>query len=79
MLEAQRQYFVALRAEVQKRTGLAPERVQAEVAAMRDALLKRHATYIDRSDKPITDFESQVAQVYKELTGKEFSKKVAAG
>ena len=77
VLEAQRQYFLALRAEVQKRTGLAPERVQAEVAAMRDALLKRHATYIDRSDKPITDFESQVAQVYKELTGKEFPKKVA--
>jgi hypothetical protein len=44
---------------------------------MRDALLKRHATYIDTSAKPITDFGSQVAQVYKELTGKEFPNTVA--
>jgi cyclase len=75
VLEAQRQYFVALRAEVEKRKGLAPDRVQADVPAMRDALLKRHATYIDTSAKPIAGFESQVAQVYKELTGKEFPKK----
>jgi cyclase len=77
VLEAQRQYFVALRAEVEKRKGLAPDRVQADVAAIRDALLKRHATYLDSSEKPIASFESQVAQVYKELTGKEFSKTVA--
>ena len=75
VLEAQRQYFVALRAEVEKRKGLAPDRVQADVPAMRDALLERHATYIDTSAKPITGFESQVAQVYKELTGNEFPKK----
>jgi cyclase len=77
VIEAQRQYFVALRAEVEKRKGLAPDRMQAEVPAMRDALLKGHATYIDTSGKSITGFESQVAQVYKELTGNEFPKKVA--
>lgn len=77
VLDAQRQYFVALRGEVEKRKGLAPDRVQTDVPAMRDALLKRHATYIDTSAKSITRFESQVAQVYKELTGKEFPKKAA--
>jgi glyoxylase-like metal-dependent hydrolase (beta-lactamase superfamily II) len=77
ILERQRQYFVALRAEVEKRKGLAPDRVQADVPAMRDALLKRHATYIDTSPKTIIEFESQVAHVYKELTGKEFPKKAA--
>ena len=75
VLEAQRQYFVALRAEVMKRKGLAPDRVQADVPAIRDALLKRHATYIDTSANDIAGFESQVAQVYKELTGNEFPKK----
>jgi glyoxylase-like metal-dependent hydrolase (beta-lactamase superfamily II) len=77
VLEAQRQYFVALRAEVEKRKGLPPDRVQADVPAMRDALLKRHATYIDASAKSIAGFEAQVAQVYKELTGNEFPKKAA--
>jgi glyoxylase-like metal-dependent hydrolase (beta-lactamase superfamily II) len=77
VLEAQRQYFVALRAEVTKRKALAPNRLQADVPAIRDALLGRHATYIDASSKSIAGFESQVAQVYKELTGKEFPKKVA--
>ncbi len=75
VLEAQRQYFVALRAEVMKRKGLAPDRVQADVPAIRDALLKQHATYIDTSAKDIAGLESQVAQVYKELTGNEFPKK----
>jgi glyoxylase-like metal-dependent hydrolase (beta-lactamase superfamily II) len=77
VLEAQRQYFVALRAEVTKRKGLTPDRLQADVPAMRNALLPRHATYIDAAAKSITGFESQVAQVYKELTGKEFPKKAA--
>ncbi|HEX2344187.1 MAG TPA: MBL fold metallo-hydrolase [Vicinamibacterales bacterium] len=77
VLEAQRQFFVALRAEVEKRKGLAPDRVQAEVSAMREALLKRHATYIDTDPKPITNFEAQVAKVYRELTGKEFLKQAA--
>jgi len=49
--------------------------VQAEVSAIRDALLKRHATYIDTSEKPVASFEALVAQVYKEITGKEFPKK----
>jgi hypothetical protein len=49
--------------------------VQAEVPSMRDALLKQHATYIDTDPKSITGFESQVGQVYKELTGREFPKK----
>jgi cyclase len=75
VLEAQRQYFVALRAEVEKRRSLAPDRVQADVPAIRDVLLKQHPTYIDTAAKPITSFESQVAQVYRELMGREFPKK----
>ena len=77
VLEAQRQYFVALRAEVEKRRTLSADRVQAEVPAIRDALLPRHATYIDAQAKSISGFESQVAQVYRELTGKEFPKRAA--
>jgi cyclase len=77
VLEAQRQYFMALRAEVQRRRTLAADRVQAEVPAIRDALLPRHATYIDAQAKSISGFESQVAQVYRELTGKEFPKRAA--
>jgi glyoxylase-like metal-dependent hydrolase (beta-lactamase superfamily II) len=77
VLEAQQQFFVALRAEVEKRQTLPPDRVQAEVPAMRDALLKQHATYIDTDPKAITDFGSQVAKVYNEITGKEFPKKAA--
>jgi cyclase len=77
VLEAQRAYFVALRTEVEKRNGLAPDRVQAEVPAMREALLKRHPTYIDATAKAIIGFESQVAQVYKEMTGREFPKTAA--
>jgi cyclase len=77
VLEAQRQYFVALRDEVEKRKGLAADRLLADVSAIRDTLLQRHATYIDRNAKSITGFESQVAQVYNELTGREFPKKAA--
>jgi glyoxylase-like metal-dependent hydrolase (beta-lactamase superfamily II) len=77
VIDAQRQFFIDLRSEVEKRKGLAPDRVQAEVSAIRDALLKRHATYIDTSEKPVASFEAQVAQVYKEITGKEFPKKAA--
>src|SRR5918999_2018575 len=65
VLAAQRQYFVALRAEVEKRKALAPDRVQADVPAIREALLKNHATYIDTTAKPLLGFESQVAQVYR--------------
>lgn len=75
ILEAQRQYFVALRAQVEKRQGLAPDRVQADVPAIRAALLEKHALYIGTEKDSIAGFESQVAQVYKELTGKEFPKK----
>ena len=74
VIDAQRQYFVALRAEVEKRKSLPPDRVQADVAAIRAALLTRHAKYIDTTAKPITNFESQVAQVYKELTGRDLPK-----
>jgi glyoxylase-like metal-dependent hydrolase (beta-lactamase superfamily II) len=77
VLEAQQRYFVALRAEVEKRRGLAADRVQADVPAIREALIKQHATYIDASPKAIVGFESQVAQVYRELTGKEFPRKGA--
>ena len=76
VLEAQRQYFVALRAEVEKRKRLTPDRIQAEVPAIRDLLLKRHATYINANPSN-SGFQSQVAQVYKEMTGKEFPKKAA--
>jgi glyoxylase-like metal-dependent hydrolase (beta-lactamase superfamily II) len=75
ILDAQRAFFVALRAEVEKRKGLTPERVQADVSAIRSALLERHATYIN--PKTTSGFESQVGQVYRELTGKEFPKKAA--
>ena len=77
VLEAQREYFVALRAEVQKRKDLAPDRVQADVPAIRDTLLNRHPTYIDAAAKSMSGFESQVGQVYRELTGREFPKKTA--
>ena len=77
VVEAQRHFFVSLRAEVEKRKALAPDRVQAEVPAIRESLLRQHAVYIDTSGKPVTGFEAQVAQVYKELTGKEFPKKAA--
>jgi cyclase len=77
IVDAQRQYFVALRAEVEKRRGLAPDRVQADVPSIRTALLKWHPTYIDSNDAQIASFEAQVAQVYKEMTGKAFPKKAA--
>jgi cyclase len=77
VLEAQRQFFVALRAEVEKRKDLPPDRVQADVPAIRTALIARHPIYIDAGEKPVTSFESQVAQVYQEITGKDFPKKAA--
>ena len=77
VLDAQRQFFVDLRAEVERRKELTPDRVQAEVPAIRDALLKRNGTYIETSGKAIASFEAQVAQVYKEMTGKEFPKRAA--
>ena len=73
VLDAQRQSFVALRAEVEKRKGLTADRVQSAVPAIRDILLKRHATYIDAGG----GFEAQVGQVYKEIAGKDFPKKAA--
>jgi cyclase len=75
VLQAQRQFFIDLRAEVEKRKDLGPDRVQAEVTAIRSALLPRHATYIDSGPKAIIGFESQVAQVYRELTGRDFPSK----
>ena len=77
VIDAQRQFFIALRSEVEKRKGSTPDRVQADVPAIRESLLRQHAKYIDTSAKPITGFEAQVAQVYRELTGKEFPKKAA--
>ena len=77
VVDAQRRYFIALRAEVEKRKGLAPDRVQADVPSIRTSLLKGHATYIDSDEKQIAGFEAQVAQVYKEMTGKDFPKKAA--
>jgi glyoxylase-like metal-dependent hydrolase (beta-lactamase superfamily II) len=75
ILEAQRQFFLALRAEVEKRRALPSDQVQAAVPAMRQALLARHATYIDTQAKSISGFEAQVAQVYREMTGKDLPKR----
>jgi glyoxylase-like metal-dependent hydrolase (beta-lactamase superfamily II) len=74
VLEAQKQYFVALRAEVEKRRSLPPARVQADVRAIRDALLPRHGTYIDANATSLAGFEAHVAAVYKEMTGQDFPK-----
>jgi hypothetical protein len=49
--------------------------MQADVPAIRAALLERHATYIDQGTAPIINFESQVAAVYREMTGQQFPKK----
>jgi len=77
VLEAQKQFFMGLRAEVEKRKAKLPEEVLKEVEAIRQALLPRHAKYIDASPKALIPFEAQVAQVYKEMTGKEFPKRAA--
>jgi cyclase len=74
VLSAQRQFFVDLRAEVEKRKDLPPDRVQADVRAIRDALLPRHPIYIDAKAKSLSGFEAQVAKVYAEMTGKSFPK-----
>jgi glyoxylase-like metal-dependent hydrolase (beta-lactamase superfamily II) len=71
VVQAQRDYFVALRAEVEKRKDLAPDRVKADVRAIRDALLPRHATYIDTNATTLDGFEAHVAKVYREMTGKD--------
>jgi len=68
---------MSLRGDVSKRKGLPADRVQADVPAIRSALLARHPTYIDAQAKSLSGFESQVAQVYREMTGKEFPKKAA--
>jgi cyclase len=73
VVEAQRQYFIALRAEVEKRKSLTNDRLLAEVPAIRAALLPKHATYIDANTP--SNIEAHVAQVYKEMTGKDFPKK----
>jgi cyclase len=75
VVTAQRQYFIDLRAEVEKRKDMTADRVQADVRAIRDALLPRHPTYIDANS--MSGIEAHVAKVYQELTGKEFPKKGA--
>ena len=77
VLDAQRQYFIALRAEVDKRKNLPPDRVQADVRAIRDALLPTHATYIDANATSLSGFEAHVAQVYREMTGRDFPRSSA--
>ena len=74
VVDAQRQYFMALRAEVEKRKSLTPDRMQADLRAIRDALLRQHGTYIDAKAASIAGFEAQVAQVYREMTGRVFQK-----
>jgi len=77
ILDAQRQYFLALRAEVEKRKNLPADRMQADVKAIRDALLPRHPTYIDAKATSMSGFEAQVAKVYLEMTGRNFPKSAA--
>jgi glyoxylase-like metal-dependent hydrolase (beta-lactamase superfamily II) len=77
VLEGQRRYFLALRAEVEKRKGLTPAEVQADVSAIREVLLKHHPTYVEANAKSVDGFGSQVEQVYRELTGNAFPKKGA--
>ena len=60
-----------LRAEVEKRKELAPDRLRGEVPNIRAAMLPKHATYIDPAPKADGGFQAQVGQVYKELTGKD--------
>jgi cyclase len=76
LLSAQRSYFVALRSEVARRRDLPADRLQAEVPAIRAALLGQHRTYID-ADPKSTGLASQVAQVYRELTGRPLPKSAA--
>lgn len=78
IIEAQRQYFVDLRAEVAKRKDLPPEQIQAQVRAIRDALLPKHPTYIDAKATSISGFEAQVAKVYSEMAGRSFPKSAGA-
>jgi glyoxylase-like metal-dependent hydrolase (beta-lactamase superfamily II) len=78
IIEAQRQYFVDLRAEVAKRTGLSPDQIQTQVRAIRDALLPKHSTYIDAKATSISGFEAHVAKVYSEMTGRSFPKSAGA-
>ena len=77
VLAAQREFFVSLRAEVEKRKNLAAERMQAEIPDIRTALLARHATYIDPNPKAAGGFAAQVAHVYKEMTGRDLLKSAA--
>lgn len=77
VLQAQRQYFIDLRAEIEKRRDLPPDRMQNEVSAIRDTLLPKHPTFIDANAKSIAGFRSQVAQVYREITGRDLVSKTA--
>lgn len=77
LLEEQKQFFIALRAEVGKIRTKPPEQAQKQVENIRQSLLPKHAKYIDPSPKALIPFESQVAQVYKEMSGKEFPGKTA--
>lgn len=76
VLTAQREFFLSLRAEVEKRKALGADRLRAEIPAIRKSMLERHATYI-ASDPSSSGFAEQVAQVFKELTGQELAMKAS--
>lgn len=76
VLAAQREFFVELRSEVEKRKDLSAERLRAEIPALRTSMLQRHATYID-ANPAATGFAAQVAQVFKEMTGRELATSAA--
>ena len=74
VLEAQRQYFVALRAEVAKRKVWRPTACRPTCPPCARPFSSGTPRTSTRSGN---GFQSQVAQVFKEMTGKEFPKSAA--
>ncbi len=77
LLEQQKQFFLALRREVDKLKGLAPEQAEQRVPDIRKSLESRHKKYLKPADSFGIQLADQVGQVYKEMSGKEFPKKMA--
>jgi glyoxylase-like metal-dependent hydrolase (beta-lactamase superfamily II) len=77
VVEEQRQFFVALRAEVDKRKAMTPEAVQSDVDTIMAALRPKHAKYLGAGSNGMTQLEAQVGQVFKEVAGKELPRKTA--
>ncbi len=76
LLEQQKQYFIALRAEVANLKGMSPEAAQKQVETIRKALIAKHPNYVGTAESGPW-LEAQVGQVYKEMTGKQFPRRAA--